>query len=164
MTPPRYLAKLAGGMILAALGAAFGTGAAAQSTEYRGGGFFTDAQGCEAHGWGAAGEFLTRYNPDGEGDNNEPALSFLFPTYAKSYRFPADWAPGTFFDVTEIGSVGLGAYVWLPDPAPQFRLMRPSGVNTIIDPEREIHLLFEARNWNGLEGCTVSGAFWVRRP
>jgi hypothetical protein len=135
--------------------------AAAQSTEYQGAGFLTDFVGCSD--WSGISQIYARFRPAGQpGNQSYNAFNMFSRTFAFGYRFNPDPPLNEWFDVTAVGTVGGDfGFNSNPEPRPQIRLLATPPFTTGTD--REMHVIFEVRNFSYQQGCRARGNFLLYR-
>jgi len=134
----------------------------AQSTEYYGAGFLTDFVNCS--GWSSVAQLYARHRPAGEPGNpaHYNSFSMFSQTFAFGYRFQPDPPVNQWIEVLGVGNVGGNvSYDSEPDPRPEFRLLTPPIFTTGTD--REMHVVFEIRNFSYEAGCQTRGNFLLYR-
>jgi len=148
------IATLAASAALATLAIPAASPAAAQALEYRGGGFITNFQNCPP--WAPVEQILLRLRPAAPppSDPEQSRLSIFFGLYAYHLRLPPDLPFGQWVDALAVANVsGSGGYQTNPDVRPQVRRLEPPA-GTAVAPN-EVHLVFDIRNFDYTQDCTV---------
>lgn len=151
----------------AALAAALGmmtlaAPAAAQTTEFRGGGFVSDFTApCATDGWGPPNQIVARMRPAGEPGNaaNSSILNFFFDSFTMHFAFPTA-AAGTWVTTTSAASIG-GGFGVQTSPQPQVRVLTPPVGTTFTADER--HVLAEILHFGGIQDCQARVNLWLYR-
>jgi hypothetical protein len=143
--------------------------AAPARAEFMGGGYLADADGCRSYGWPLNTEMVrARLNARQiDGGVSELVLSFAVGG-ANTYRIRADVAPSRTWHRVE-GSVIWGRLYQLGNRT-QIRILAtdlaPFTGGTIDAHTRQFRLRARIRNFNGMQGCSVTAVlmlnYWNR--
>ncbi|MCA2010843.1 hypothetical protein LCM17_05060 [Cereibacter sphaeroides] len=82
---------------------------AVHAEEYRGGGYFTDWEGCEAIGWAGVEPVQVRVRPAGLGNNDpdQTSVSFFFGTGAVNF-----YGPMNNDEIVYVDQVSVWGFAW----------------------------------------------------
>jgi hypothetical protein len=136
--------------------------AAAQTTEFRGGGFVSDFTApCATDGWGPPNQIVARMRPAGQPGNpaNSSILNLFFDSFTMHFAFPSA-AAGTWVTTTGAASIG-GGFTVQTSPQPQIRLLDPPAGTTFTTDER--HVVAEILHFGAVQNCQARVNLWLFR-
>lgn len=133
--------------------------AQAQTVEFRGGGYLTDAAGCPTW-WSGNIVFRARFRPaNTQGNGTVNRMTLFLGAYVYHLTYPVVSVGGTV-DSTRWGSIGSGLDL-NSAPTPRVRALAPPA-NTAFGAN-EMHLVGEILNFDFREGCTIRFTMWLGR-
>jgi len=157
--------RIGPGLRALALATGFVVPAATAQAEYVGGGYLTNARGCDAAGWPTMIEmFRARYVPSGNGRISTVVLD-LAVGGTMIYNLRGDlnesrrWLRGSGY------AVWGGLYRSRPLPRVQvLQRMSATTGNARVPGHEQIRMSLRIRNFNGRGGCTVDAHMMLRDP